>query len=165
MLASWWGENLSLRLEKASRIPLWTLIQQSCSSQKANCNTVLKVFYENLLFLIDVCLYLHTFVPNLAGLLYKSSIRPVRLQEGTTTSQVGWPWSGPRTMKAASALTRAASMSGMPCRTWSPPALTLQLCLLTSQFSVLLWKVDLVHKRNPLLFLLFSSGSWFPFST
>lgn len=116
---------------------------------------MLKVFYENLLFLIDVCLYLHNFVPNLAGLLYKSSIRPVRLQEGTTTSQVGWPWSGPRTMKAASALTRAASMSGMPCRTWSPPALTLQLCLLTSQFSVLLWKVDLVHKRNPLLFLLF----------
>lgn len=84
----------------------------------------------------------------LAGLLYRSSIKPVKLQEGTTTSQVGWPWSGPHTTKAASAPTRAASMSGMQCRTWSPPAPTLQPCLLTSQFWILLEKVGLAHKRN-----------------
>lgn len=84
----------------------------------------------------------------LAGLLYRSSIKPVKLQEGTTTSQAGWPWSGPRTMKAASAQTRAASMSGMQCRTWSPPAPTLQPCLLTSQFWILLEKVGLAYERN-----------------
>ena len=88
------------------------------------------------------------FFSKLAGLLYRSSIKPVKLQEGTTTSQVGWPWCGPHTTKAASAPTRAASMSGMRCRTWSPPAPTLQPCLLTSQFWILLEKVGLAHERN-----------------
>lgn len=87
-------------------------------------------------FVAHVCTNLFS---ELAGLLYRSSIKPAKLQEGTTTSQVGWPWSGPRTTKAASAPTRAASTSGMRCRTWSPPAPTPQLCLLTSQFSILLF--------------------------
>lgn len=72
----------------------------------------------------------------------------MKLPGGTTTSQGGWPWCGPPTTRAASARTRAASTSGTPCRTWSPPAPTPLPSLLTSQCSILFGKVYLAHEGN-----------------
>lgn len=66
------------------------------------------------------------------GLPCKCFTRPVKWHGGTTTSLGEWRSSGPPTMRAASALSRAALMSGMPCRTWSPHGLTPQRCLWTS---------------------------------
>lgn len=90
--------------------------------------------------------------PNLSshptGLLYRSSTKPVKLPGGTTTSQEGWLWCGPPTTRAASALTRAASTSGTPCRTWSPPGPTPRPSLLTSQCNILFGKVCLVPEGN-----------------
>lgn len=67
------------------------------------------------------------------GLPCRSFTRPVKWLEGTTTSLGAWLSSGPPTTRAASVLSRVSSMSGMPCRTWSPHGPTPQLCLSTSK--------------------------------
>ena len=72
--------------------------------------------------------------PRAPGLPCRSCTRPVRWRGDTTTSRGAWRCSGPPTTRVASAPSRAASTSGMPCRTSNPRGPTPPPCLQTSEY-------------------------------